>query len=493
MKAYERSVVCAVVAVALTSWAREPAPTVLVTMDEARELGPIKAMNAVNNGPSVANPGGEHKRGNNEEYAALRIPYARTHDSIAVVGLREHCCDVSAVFPDFEADENDPENYDFVYTDHYLDAIRRAGTEIFYRLGETTEHGPKKYTAMPPKDPAKWARICEHIVRHYNEGWGWGTDKSPATVNVAWSNQFNIVYWEIWNEADLDISHAGVPPNPRSWGGTVTNFYEFFSTAVSHLKRTFPKLKVGGPAIAYRQDWAEGLLRYCKAQSVPLDFFSWHTYSTNPHLTSELSRQFRGLLDKTGYPRVESIISEWNFVKGWTDDWVYSVECESAREQHKGAAYIAAAMVEGQHSPTDMMMLYDVRLRTPMNSVFDLYTYRPKKAYYAFYAWSKLRELGTEVASAVAEPAEDGHFYTVAAKGKDGKGAVLVVRYAEDNNITERAHVKVRLPKRTLDEVRIHLTDVECSHTEVGVPPRSSEGDIAIKMLPNSVLLVEYR
>ena len=53
---------------------------ILVTVDPARVVGPIKIMNAVNNGPSKARA--DQSRGNFAEYRALRIPYARTHDSI---------------------------------------------------------------------------------------------------------------------------------------------------------------------------------------------------------------------------------------------------------------------------------------------------------------------------------------------------------------------------------------------------------------------------
>ena len=141
---------------------------ILVTVDAADEVGPIKIMNAVNNGPSKARA--DQSRGNFAEYRALRVPYARTHDSRNQATSGGHTVDISAVFPDFDADENDPKNYDFVCTDHYLDAIRRAGTEVFFRLGQSIEHGPKKYGVLPPKDYMKWARVCEHVIRHYNEG-----------------------------------------------------------------------------------------------------------------------------------------------------------------------------------------------------------------------------------------------------------------------------------------------------------------------------------
>ena len=146
--------------------AAQPAATACVTVDVSKEVGAIKPMHAVNNGPNVAPVRGDQKRGNFEDYRAARIPFARTHDSINCVSGGAHTCDINAIFPNFDADENDPANYDFVFTDHYLDNIRRAGTEVFFRLGQTIEHGPKKYGVLPPKDFAKWARICEHVIRH---------------------------------------------------------------------------------------------------------------------------------------------------------------------------------------------------------------------------------------------------------------------------------------------------------------------------------------
>ena len=245
----------------LSLHAAQPAATAFVAVDLAKEIGPVKLMNAVNNGPSVKKPGGDQKNGNFEDYRAARIPFARTHDSINCVSGGAHTCDINAIFPNFDADENDPKNYDFVFTDHYLDNIRRAGTEVFFRLGQTIEHGPKKYGVLPPKDFAKWARICEHVIRHYNEGWGWGLDNEWTTRNIAWSNQFNVAYWEIWNEPDLDPSDGEPPRNPRCWGGTVTNFFRLFETTAKHLKGNFPGLKIGGPALCGDFRWAERSLR----------------------------------------------------------------------------------------------------------------------------------------------------------------------------------------------------------------------------------------
>ena len=337
--------------------AAQPAATACVTVDVSKEVGAIKPMHAVNNGPNVAPVRGDQKRGNFEEYRAARIPFARTHDSINCVSGGAHTCDINAIFPNFDADENDPANYDFVFTDHYLDNIRRAGTEVFFRLGQTIEHGPKKYGVLPPKDFAKWARICEHVIRHYNEGWAWGVDKGWTTQNIVWSNQFNIVYWEIWNEPDLDPSDAEPPRHPRCWGGTVTNFFQLYETTAKHLKGKFPALKIGGPALCGNFRWAERFLAYCRDNAVPLDFFSWHTYAMEPKQIASNCRRARALMDKYGFEKAESILNEWNYVKGWTDDWVYSLEAESGRFNQKVAAFIMAAMIDCQDCPLDMLML----------------------------------------------------------------------------------------------------------------------------------------
>ena len=487
--------------------AAEPAAKATVTVDMKAELGPVRLMNAVNGGPAVKKPGGDQKRGNFEDYKAARIPFARTHDCINCTPGGPHTCDISAIFPDFDADETKAENYDFVFTDHYLDNMKRAGTEVFFRLGQTIEHGPKKYGVLPPKDYAKWARVCEHVIRHYNEGWGWAVDKAYTTRNIAWSNQFNIVYWEIWNEPDLDPADGALPKNPRCWGGTVTNFFEFYETAARHLKGKFPALKIGGPAVCGSKEWSERFLSYCHDRKVPLDFFSWHIYARNPASVANTARTFRQLMDKYGFQDRESILNEWNYVKGWTDDFVYTFRVEAGDLNLKGAAFIAATMVAAQSSPVDMLMYYDARPRG-MDGLFDAVTLWPMKGYYPFCAWAKLLDRGTQVACRVSEgtgkdsnantgnverkdKSSAGQFFATAAKGKDGSGAVFVVRYSDDDNVSDIGDMTLRVPGADLSKARCLLTDMVRTYTEVPVEP-NGDGSVSIRMQPLSFALIEF-
>ena len=186
--------------------------------------GKIKPMHAVNNGP-VGNRFNANKGSSNiPAYKAAGIPYARNHDASFCSSYGgEHTVDVNFIFSDFSKDPTDPKNYDFVLTDEYLQTIESAGAKNFYRLGSKIEHWVKKYNTLPPTDFKKWAVVCEHIIRHYTEGWADGL-------------HMDIEYWEIWNEPDLEPDDA---PDKSCWGGTEKEFFEFYGVVATHLKECF--------------------------------------------------------------------------------------------------------------------------------------------------------------------------------------------------------------------------------------------------------------
>lgn len=139
-----------------------------IKIDFGKKLGSVKPMHAVNNGPIGKSVVGID---NFDEYAAVCFPYARNYDaSLFECYGASHTVDVHSIFKNFDKDENAPTSYMFYMTDKCVKTAFYAGTEIFYRLGSIIEHGQKWGTYLP-KDFAKWARICEHIIRRYTEGW----------------------------------------------------------------------------------------------------------------------------------------------------------------------------------------------------------------------------------------------------------------------------------------------------------------------------------
>lgn len=373
-------------------------------------------MNAVNNGPAGSKVRGV--KGNFADYEAARIPYARNHDASFFSGYGgEHTVDVHRIFKNFDADENDPESYVFGPTDQYVLDTFSAGTKVFYRLGAAIEHG-YKYGTHPPKDYLKWAKICEHIIRHYTEGWANGYE-------------LDIEYWEIWNEPDCRNGDGTYP----CWQGTFEDFREFFLVTAKYLKETFPKLKIGGPAMASVWSPVDRLMPKFPEHGVYLDFYSYHWYGNKVSDYIETLQRGRAQADEYFGKQAETILNEYNYIKGWSgDDWTYSLQNERGL---KGASFNATLMAVSQTTGLlDMLMYYDAR-PCGMNGMFDQVGYKKLKTYYTISAFSHLNDLGTQAESESA----DG-IYTVAATDGKGKGAVLVTHY-DDNDATETKTVKL--------------------------------------------------
>lgn len=397
--------------------------------DLTKEGKKFKTLNATNGGPWHKRHANDQYRSNFADYKAARIPYSRNHDS-AVCGIYggPYSHDITYIFPDFDADPYDPESYDFACTDESILVCLDAGTETFFRLGQTIEHQIKKHGTLPPKDFKKWAVICEHIIRHYNEGWADGYE-------------LNMQYWEIWNEPDLDSDDS---PNKRTWGGTKAQFFDLYEIAAKHLKECFPRLKIGGPAIAYNEEWAEDFLCEMQKRNAPLDFFSWHIYCTEPwHMTAKAER-IKALLDKYGYDKTESILNEWNYIRGWEEDYVYSLK---AIHGVKGATFTMACISESQQTPIDMLMYYDTR-PSCFNGAFDFYTYEKLPGYYPLYWYGMLYDCEKEIA---AENKIE-NVYSLCGVDKSGKITAIITHYSE-NDETENKNISVDFGKESTYEI----------------------------------------
>lgn len=427
--------------------------------DLSREGKPFKILNAVNGGPWHKRHVNDQYRSNMEDYKAARIPYSRNHDS-AVCGIYggPYSHDVSCIFPDFDADPYDPASYDFACTDESILVCLDAGTETFFRLGQTIEHQIKKHHTLPPKDFRKWAVICEHIIRHYNEGWADGY-------------RLNIRYWEIWNEPDQDPDDA---PNKRTWGGTAAQFFDLYETAAKHLKSCFPHLSIGGPALTYDENWADTFLSEMRKRGVSIDFFSWHIYCTDPAPITERAARIKALLEKHGYGDSESILNEWNYVSDWSEGFLDSVKTIHGI---KGAAFTMACICAAQQSSIDMLMYYDTR-PSVFNGVFDFYTYEKLPGYYPLSWYGLFYAMQREIP---AENAVDG-IYSLCGVDEAGKATAVIAYYSDRNDAPDKT-VRVDLGKK--GRYAIRLLDKDHSGTSAGTTE-----DLTFDMPIHSVVLI---
>lgn len=424
-------------------------------------IGKMKPMHAVNNAP--VHPMRTQCRGNFDTFKALKIPYARTHDaSLSEIYGSQHVMDVHCIFTDFSRDPDDPTAYDFRNTDQYITTCFDADCEIYYRLGASIEHLPGKYGSIKPKDPLKWAKICEHIIMHYTEGWANGF-------------HYPIKYWEIWNEADLDVNET---LNKRCWSGTPEEFFEFFKIAFLYLRKRFPEIKLGGPALANNLPWARAFLeKMVEGERAELDFFSWHIYTTSAEKMLDRAKKVADLLDEFGYGHVEKHLNEWNYIENWTTQFIDSVRVIKGL---KGAAYDFAFMAVGQNSPyLDMMMYYDARPDKEYNGLWDSHFMLPLKGYYAFEFYSALYQLGTQT----AVECDDTDLYVLAATNGEENAAVISY-YTCDPEAKEKTFV---LNLGTSDSYVIYSIDEDRDGEKIAAFAGTA---IEITMKPNTLIKI---
>lgn len=402
------------------------------------------------------------------------IPFSRLHD-VGGYFSGGRFVDVPNLFPNPDADPQDPASYRFAFTDLLVRELMESGTEPFFRLGVSIENECALYAEriLPPHDSLAWAKICEGIIRHYTEGWADGF-------------RYPIRYWEIWNEPDNE-------PDPmlnQMWRGNEQQFFELYGVASVYLKERFPHLKIGGygscgfygvtggniptyaaasPRFDYFRTFFDDFLAYIKEHDCPLDFFSWHSYDS-VESTAMFASYARRRLDTEGFAATETTCNEWN--------------CRpDLRGTRMHAALCAAMFASLQHAPVDSAMFYDGRCGVSMYSgLFNPLTEKPFPAYYAFLAFNVLYRLGREVAVYTEQASEagrqNGALSVLAVRGeRDGaaRGAVLV------SNPTESA-----LPLALVTDGRL----ADCSLL-------SDEGMVGVSVLPaelapGDVLLAEY-
>ena len=405
-----------------------------ITVNFAKGCGTIRALNGSNFGPNLS---GQKNFNGNDDFKALRIPYARLHDvPLDNPGMR--LVDIQQIFGNWEADENDPRNYYFKQTDDYLRNIRSLGTDIIYRLGPSIEHSLENYFAYPPADMDKWVRICMNIVRHYNEGWSNG---------FSW----NIKYWEVWGEPNA---------KPHLWSGSNELYMKLYGKFALALKEHNRDLKVGGPSLScpvQPERWERhgqftlDFLAYCRKNHIPIDFFTWHCYPVDLDYIIQEPYKYRKLLDEYGFKDTELQMNEWHFTENWsnTPEWKEGMHGINGIDSACAAANILSWW---QDSPLTMANYYTVSTRGSWG-VTDIY-HRKFKTWYALYAFAQMLDYTSRV-KALSSRQE----ISVLAGKKEtgGQGAILVSDFRSEVRelvLDLKGCSAGKLSVRVLDEAR---------------------------------------
>ena len=224
--------------------------------------------------------------------------------------------------------------FDWSRLDPYMDGLARTGAKVVAAI--TIKPKPLFPKIDPavwrPSDVAEWQRVVAALVRRYS------VDRPIVT------------HWEIGNETDIG-ENGGCPyliTNPRDYA-------DYYRMTIEPILSTFPRAKVGGPAVAKGDgELLPAFLDLCAMDRTRLDFISWHLYADDPRRHARLVEKYRKLLEEK-FPdrRPEMLVTEWN--KGFD-----RVSVEELAFEPRRAAAAAAAMLAMTEAGVDWSFYYHV-------------------------------------------------------------------------------------------------------------------------------------
>lgn len=440
-----------------------------VSVDFNKKCGRIKPLHGLPSGPRV---GGAHLPSDlSREFSEIAVPSVRLHNVEYPYGKNQFV-DIHCIFPDFTADPELEESYNFSPTDAYLLAVKELGTEISFRLGESSDPFRRKLFAAPPSDIAKYVSVCEHIIMHYNEGWAGGF-------------KLNIRKLEIFGGAD----------DPRVFSGTQTEFFEIYRAISNRIRERFPKIKIGGYGcggfygvnrisldeeqkkyIPFMRDF----LRYVTAEETasPLDFFSWYAYPASPEELQIHAGYARSTLDEFGLRRTLSVVCGYNTA---------SFLSSALSEKSSYASELASVLIAMQKGCVDSAYFSDSPL-SPSHGISFLGGIRPSDCcpvYHTLAAFGELYRLGTAYETLGDARSE---IYTLAASN-GSSSAVMVVTRSFSGNL----ELRTTLGSGSAKIRRIASRDQSSAFVSIasGELPVSA-GRVAFRADKDAVYLVEF-
>ncbi len=373
-----------------------PAPPVNLTIDGRRELAPVSPMLrgvdfALINWSAKAEDVG---------FGPRRRELFR-QSGAKLVRFWTYC-------PPLEVSPAEGE-YNWDRFDAQMRAIQRAGARAImtccFTPGWLSVDGSKEGL------PSYWGayeRLIADTVRHCRE------------------QGFDVAYWEAWNEPDL---HGG-----RFLKGDLDDFLELYGHFARAVRSADPNAKVGGPGCANANvPWIDALAAHCKAETLPLDFVSWHVYDLSPRDTAGSVDAMRRTVERHGLPgEVELLIDEWNVSGG----------PENAYDTAYAAAGQAATLMGFVDRGLDASTIFCFNDssweagRQEFGGAWGLITHTdlPKAPFHAFQAFTSLTGPRWAVTGG------DREIAALACRAEDGVDVVVgrfqPQRLAEDRDVT---------------------------------------------------------
>lgn len=202
--------------------------------------------------------------------------------------------------------------FDWTGIDKLYDGMLARGIKPFIELGFTPEvmkTSPlsifhwKGNTSHP--QPGPWMELIDAFARHLIQRYG-----------IEEVRQWP---FEVWNEPNLDGFWERADQKA---------YFELYANTARTIKKIDPTLKVGGPSTAGAA-WVPEFLAYAKANGVPVDFVTTHSYgvtegfldeygksdrilATDPNSIIGDVRRNRQEIEASPFPGIPLYITEWS-------------------------------------------------------------------------------------------------------------------------------------------------------------------------------------
>ncbi len=438
------------------------------SVDFGNRIRTIKPVNGVNLWAKFSRVTLEDRQ---KDAEACHFSTVRLHDAPwDNEGMR--LVDVHQIFGNLNADPSDPNNYYFAPTDDYIANILKGGSVPIYRLGTSIEHTAVKYFAKKPENMEHYAEICAGIVRHYNAGWANG-------------HEWNLPYWEIWNEPNLV---------PQMWDDPDWSSYcKFYAVVAKRLRAEFPNIKIGGPALTHWNSKMMGeLVQTCKAEGAPLDFVSWHCYAKTPAQLLDPPYQARKELDEAGFTQTELHLNEWHY---FPTEWnvVHGTNGGDASKRElaysptglhgaEAAAFICYVMTRWQDGPLDMSNYYAFGLDT-WGMIDNFGKLRP--TYYAFLLFG---EIVSQTPNRVETSAPTANISLLGAVNEWGTAKRLLVSCYKQETPEP---ISIEL-KGVPAEGEVEVVQIDYDHDHLETKVKYANGVLTLTPQKSSVFLVRF-
>ena len=185
--------------------------------------------------------------------------------------------------------------------------IYTTGAKPFFVLGYMSPALSKDGTLVSiPVSWDDWAETVQKTIERYS-----GQD--PIRCPGVGLTNSNDIYYEVWNEPDLDTFGKW-----SLYGGAKdyrTLYY--YSSLGARRARDVNRFHIGGPATtAVYKNWLQTFLDYVIEKDLRIDFLSWHHYTKDPQEFTSDVESVRAWLPQEKYSRyynLPKLITEWGY------------------------------------------------------------------------------------------------------------------------------------------------------------------------------------